>query len=386
MKIILLLFVILVLIIYIYIRQRNEQMIDIPNINQPAKWTVNKNCNYVMGETIKDILKENNIEHTDSDDWILYLPCTYNNLSKEINDVKPKNTTQRIFLIDNADEISGKDSLWSNLVSTYGKNNASQLMPRTYILSEADDRKLFENEYDPNKLYIMKKNIQRQEGLLITKDKNKILHGDDDGYVIVQELLQDPYLIDGRKINMRFYLLVVCKDGEIDAYVHKNGFMYYTAEKFKKNSTEDGPNITTGYIDRQVYIDNPLTHDDLRKYLDDRNRQLNKHEIVLLMNNERISDVLFESAYDVLADAIASMKGKICHKGHLKSAISFQLFGADIAINDRLEAQLMEINKGPDLGAKDERDKQVKHKVVTDMLKVMKIIPDSNNEFIKILD
>ena len=385
MKIILL-FVLLVLIIYIYIRQRNEQMIDIPNINQPAKWTVNKNCNYVMGETIKDILKENNIEHTDNDDWILYLPCTYNNLSKEINDVKPKNTTQRIFLIDNADEISGKDSLWSNLVSAYGKNNASQLMPRTYILSEIDDRKLFENEYDPNKLYIMKKNIQRQEGLLITKDKNKILHGDDDGYVIVQELLQDPYLIDGRKINMRFYLLVVCKDGEIDAYVHKNGFMYYTAEKFKKNSTEDGPNITTGYIDRQVYIDNPLTHDDLRKYLDDRNRHLNKHEIVLLMNNERISDVLFESAYDVLADAIASMKGKICHQGHLKSAISFQLFGADIAINDRLEAQLMEINKGPDLGAKDERDKQVKHKVVTDMLKVMKIIPDSDNEFIKILD
>jgi hypothetical protein len=339
-----------------------------------------------MGETIKNVLKKNGIKHTDKDDWVLYLPCTYNNLSKEIADVKPSRPDQRIFLIDNADEISGKNSLWSHLVSAYGREYAMRIMPNTYVLSDVDDRRLFEKEYDPNKLYILKKNIQRQEGLLITDDKNVILNGDKENYVVVQELLQDPYLIDGRKINMRFYLLVICKDGDIDAYVHNNGFMYYTADKFKAGTKETGPNITTGYIDRQVYVDNPLTHEDLRRYLDDRNRVLNKEEISILMNSDRISDVLFESAYNVLSDAVASMRGKICHQGHLKSAISFQLFGADIAINDRLEAQVMEINKGPDLGAKDERDKQVKYSVVTDMLKVMKIIPDSKHDFIKILD
>jgi len=111
----------------------------------------------------------------------------------------------------------------------------------------------------------MKKNIQRQEGLKISNSKHEILDGYKNGYVLVQELLQDPYLISGRKTNMRFYVLVVCKANNTDCYVHKDGFMYYTKVPFVKNSLDDAPNITTGYIDRQVYIDNPLTHYDLRK-------------------------------------------------------------------------------------------------------------------------
>jgi len=48
----------------------------------------------------------------------------------------------------------------------------------------------------------MKKNIQRQGGLLPTKN---LLHHLTQGYVIAQKLLQDPYLISGRKINCRVY-------------------------------------------------------------------------------------------------------------------------------------------------------------------------------------
>jgi hypothetical protein len=57
----------------------------------------------------------------------------------------------------------------------------------------------------------MKKNIQRQEGLKISKDKNEILNCYKDGYAVVQELLQDPYLINGRKINLRVYCLFIKK-------------------------------------------------------------------------------------------------------------------------------------------------------------------------------
>ena len=119
---IILLIIILIIIIYIYIYQKNERMIDIPKINQPVKWTVNKNCNYHMNETIRTILEKHKIKHTSDDDWVLYIPCTYNNLRKEIADVKPNRSTQRIFLIDNADEISGKNTLWSHMVTSYGRD------------------------------------------------------------------------------------------------------------------------------------------------------------------------------------------------------------------------------------------------------------------------
>ena len=91
-------------------------------------------------------------------------------------------------------------------------------------------------------------------------------------YVVVQELLQDPYTISGRKINLRVYVLVVKNNNKTNLYIYSDGFMYYTAELFQKNSTDTKINITTGYIDRKVYEENPLTHNDFKSYLDsDRN-------------------------------------------------------------------------------------------------------------------
>ena len=359
------------------------------------KWTVaDKTCN--IDQTIKDVLDWNGIEYSphDNADWQIYIPCTYNNLSNQIHDVPntkllSNENKKKIFIVDDADEICGKDRVWHNLCKTYGRDLAKQIIPCTYILNDDEDMDIFENEHRKEKLYILKKNIQRQEGLRITNNKDEILNAKNDGYVIVQELLQDPYLIDGRKINMRFYVLVVCENGKLEAYVHNNGFMYYTSEKFKIGDTNVGPNITTGYIDRQVYIDNPLTHIDFKKYLDTKERELNEEEIYLLATRHKLSNYVFSSIYSLLGMVISGMHPSICKTtSKLANNVSFQLFGADVAINDKLEPQIMEFNKGPDLDAKDERDKNVKITMVKDMfnlLEITKETKDEKNGFIKIL-
>jgi hypothetical protein len=203
-------------------------------------------------------------------------------MKKEIKDIKKiTNKNQRVFLIDNADQLVGKNTLWKNIVQYYGRDKA---------------------------------------------------------------------------------------------------------KKFKKGSIEKGPNITTGYINREIYKSNPLTHMDFRKYLDTINRSLYPKEIFLIANREKISDRLFNNSYELLSKVIESIKEVICTNPNINNIFSFQLFGADVAINENLDAQIIEINKGPDLGAKDSKDKKVKHSVVEDMLKVMKIIPDINHGFIKIFD
>ena len=144
----------------------------------------------------------------------------------------------------------------------------------------------------------------------------------------VQELLQDPYLIDGRKINMRFYILVICNNSNISVYAYNNGFMYYTAEKFTTDTQEFGPNITTGYIDRNVYEHNPLTLEDFRKYLDS-NRQLTDAEQAILRNTTmRLSSVIFIRIYTMLRDVFMACAPRICTGDKLKSAITFQLLYA----------------------------------------------------------
>lgn len=353
------------------------------------KWTVtDKTCN--IDQTIKNVLDSYGIHYSphDKGDWEIYIPCTYNNLSNQIKDV-PETNSKKIFILDDADEICGKDRVWYNLCKTYGRDLAKQIIPCTYILGDDEDMVKFNKEYENEKLYILKKNIQRQEGLLITNNKDEILNAHNDGYVIVQELLQDPYLIDGRKINMRFYVLVTCNNGKLEAYVHNNGFMYYTAEKFKVGDKTTGPNITTGYIDRQVYVDNPLTHMDFKLYLDTKERELNEEEIYLLATRHKLSNYVFGSIYSLLGMVIAGIQSSICKKSSkLSNNTTFQLFGADVAVNNKLEPQIMEFNKGPDLDAKDERDKNVKMSVVKDMFNILGIIDTEKNTrggFVQIL-
>ena len=186
---------------------------------------------------------------------------------------------------------------------------------------------------------------------------------------------------------MRFYILVVCQYDNMDIYVFNNGFMYYTKEPFKTGSTEFGPNITTGYIDRSVYEQNPLTHNDMRTYLDS-NRNLSQAESNIKNQGQKISDLYFGRIYELLRDVMIACAPNICNGDKLRQNISFQLFGADIAVNNNLMPQIMEQNKGPNLDAFDDRDAEIKKKCTRDVLKTIgaKTLDNEPNGFIKILD
>jgi hypothetical protein len=355
-----------------------EDMINIKPIRN-INWKRNK-CKYLMNKTTRNIIKKHNFNKTSKANWNLHFPCTYNNIKNEISQIKPFKKHQRIFILDNADQISSKQRIWNNLVKMYNRDGASTLMPMTYSFNKPTDVVALIEEFDKNKIYILKKNIQRQKGLKITNKLDDILKATKQGYVIAQELLQDPYIIDTRKTNMRFYVLVICNKKEIDTYVHNDGFMYYTKVPFKKNSLTDECNITTGYIDRAVYEKNPLTHNDFRKYLD-KNRDLNKYENEIVNKGLVLSDVIFNRINNSIKKIMLAIQPAICNERKLSDSIAFQLFGVDIALSDSLIPKIMEANKGPDLGTKDGRDSHVKHKVVEDMFKTVKLIDDNDNGF-----
>jgi hypothetical protein len=366
-----------------YFHAFDENMIDIRPIDDPT-WDRNT-CAYELNKTLEKVFSEYNIKHDVGKQPSIILPCTYENINREIDDITPYKD-QRIFIIHNADYIAAKDYLWKMLVEYWGIDKAKTLMPNTYITASHIDMSRFKNEYKKGRLYIMKKNIQRQEGLKIVNSLKEIIDSKN-SYVVVQELLQDPYIINSRKINMRFYILVVCNEGNVDVYVYDDGFMYYTKEAFKKGSSEFGPNITTGYIERSVYDTNPLTHEDFKKYLDDPVRELNDTEQIIARHHIKISSVLFNRIHDVLRRTFMAITDHICMDNKLRPAITFQLFGADIAISDKLMPLVMEINKGPDLGAKDERDGTVKKRCTVDMLRTLGLIKEKGrNGFVKILE
>jgi len=317
---------------------------------------------------VKLFFDENNISYNISD-WDIYLPCNYNNAKYEISKI-PIRKNSKYFIIDNLDQISSKNKLSINIKNYYNNGKINKLIPKTFILNNKSDINELKKNHNPTKIYILKKNKQRQTGLKIEKDIKTIIENKDN-YIIAQELLRNSILINGRKINLRVYFLVVCKQNIKTLYVYNNGFMYYSKELYDDNSLSPDVHITTGYIDREIYKKNPLTLFDFKKYMD---KTYKNHNI-------------FNKINLLLKNIFLSFRMKICRPcSKLYPVTSYQLFGADIHITNSLDPILIEINKGPDLIPKDKIDREVKIKLANDIHEIIGIIKyNNNNGFTKII-
>ena len=56
------------------------------------------------------------------------------------------------------------------LSKKYKREFAKTLMPETFILADENNMQVFQEKYDKNKYYILKKNVQRKQGLKISNN------------------------------------------------------------------------------------------------------------------------------------------------------------------------------------------------------------------------
>ena len=343
-------------------------------------------CKYIKNDAFYTVLDNLGYKKTlNINDASLIVPCTYDvvdNEVKNINKVIGNNifgNHVRIFMLNNTDYIVNKMMLWLILEKTYGTEIASTIMPIAYDLSNPEK---FKKNYKKGCIYILKNNKQRQEGLKISKNYDEIINSNGK-FLLAQELLQNPYCIDGYKINLRVYCLVI-KDsfGNYNLQIYNNGIVYYTNEKFIKGDPSFKKNITTGYNDGTIWDNHPFTHHEFREYLDNPNRKMT--DIEKHISKERtLSNYIFHQIYSLMKFVY---KPYIEILGSNTKGVGFQLYGADIGINDDLKPTLMEINKGPDITIKDyEKHKYLKLELMTSVLQSVGLIEDqTNNNFIKV--
>jgi hypothetical protein len=377
--------IIILLILLIFIIYYNKKKYKNDNIHNEILTDINAELNgfNIMNDILSQAgLISNNCEPSgilgnivqkrNLDISNYYFPCSYD--SCEVDAKKFEHTDRTIFLIDGCDVLASKVTLWNTLNNYYGKD-AIKYMPKTFILNNNTNKDLIEHFTHnkiiySNQIYVLKNYEQRQQGIKLTRKLKDIEDGYNNGWILVQDYIYNPYIIDKRKINFRYYLLIICNNNKMDAYVHNEGFIYYTPDYYDENDMAFNKHITTGYIDRAVYEKNPLTLGDFRKYLD------NIHP--------SLSTKLDNSATHLMSKVVEALSTVICKNKKLNATKRFQLFGCDLAPDSNLECKLMEINKGPDMNAKDERDKIIKTKVQDD---IFSIIEDNNLEatdFIKI--
>jgi len=376
-----LIILIICLIIFLYIIKNfnnYESYENFSNSENESQYSYYRCNEKTLSGIIKKVFDNNNIVQS-NDDWNIYMPCGYNNIEQELKNILIKNKLKNkyIFGLNGCDTMVSKNKIWESLVKCYGRKYSSTLMPESYVLDDPNEMEIFRKNYNPskNEIYILKKNIQRKEGLKLTKDYFEIIEGSTDNYKVAQKYITELYLINDRKVNLRIYLLIVIKNNIIYFYTSKKGKCIYTNKKYNHNDLDFESNITSYNLDMNIYKENPRNFEELKAYIDAKT-VINQNIYDNLETNS--GDYLFNKI-DILMKEISVCLSKIFFQSkNISETITFQLFGADVIFDKNLHPYLLEMNKGPDMSARDTIDEKMKLSVQSDVFKTIGII--KNNE------
>jgi hypothetical protein len=341
-------FFIIISIITISVWVRKEQFI---NYKQCENRTLNKITKYIFDKF--GVTQNNHL-------FDLFIPCGYKTAESQLTKISFEN--KKIYAIKGCDKIVSKNNLWMLISNRYGREKAKTIMPETFLYNN-DDLVLFRQQFK-NDFYILKNNKQRKKGITITNDINKILYSNNR----IIQVYKNSFIINKRKFNLRLYILIICMNRTKKIYLHDSSKCLYTSKDFVDISNFD-ENITNSYkTSNDIYITNPYTINDLYRYLD---------------KNGYSSDVLKIKIKKIISLLASVIIQPVCNLAKLNSNTTFQLFGMDILLDEKLDPFILELNKGPDMNPKDERDEYFKTKILEDVFDKTSIIKTNRKNLFK---
>ena len=300
----------------------------------------------------------------------LYIPCGYNRVETELSEAKIGLKTKFIFGIKGCDKIVSKNNLWLLLEEKYGRNIAKEIMPESFILYN-EQYDLLINKYNINKINIIcKKNLQRKEGLKIVTNLNELKIAKKENYKVAQVFITNSLLVNNRKINLRIYLIISIHKNSIDFYLSNIGKCLYTKKEHNGNIHDKESNITSYKVNPNIYNNNPHNFKELNIYL----------------NKKRINwDILWEKIIKLFLKFSEASYTQFKQPNKFYNKKCFQLFGADIILDNSFHPYLLEINKGPDMIPKCKKDETLKERIYHDTFSLVGFLPKKkNNSFFKI--
>ncbi|XP_063681008.1 probable tubulin polyglutamylase TTLL9 [Bolinopsis microptera] len=175
---------------------------------------------------------------------------------------------------------------------------------------------------------------------------------------VVQRYIDNPYLIGGRKFDIRCYVLVTSYM-PLKVWLYRSGFGRMSNTRYSLDSIEDTfVHLTNVAIQKTAPDYDPekgckWSLIQLRMYL------LAKH-------GPEAVETLFRGMDDIFIKSLQSTQKIMINDKHC-----FELYGYDILIDESLKPWLLEINASPSLTASNQQDYDLKFKLLHDVLTVI---------------
>jgi len=175
---------------------------------------------------------------------------------------------------------------------------------------------------------------------------------------IVQRYVENPYLIGGRKFDLRVYVLVTSY-APLCAWLYREGFARFSNTRFSLDSIDDTYIHLTNVAIQKTAPDYDAEKgckwslQQLRRYL------VAKHGI------EKV-ETLVRDMDNIYIKSIQAVQKVMINDKHC-----FELYGYDILIDSKLKPWLIEVNASPSLTASSQSDYELKCRLLEDMLHIV---------------
>eukprot|EP01029_Cantina_marsupialis_P007224 TRINITY_DN1799_c0_g2_i1.p1 TRINITY_DN1799_c0_g2~~TRINITY_DN1799_c0_g2_i1.p1 ORF type:complete len:414 (+),score=111.55 TRINITY_DN1799_c0_g2_i1:66-1307(+) len=291
---------------------------------------------------------------------------------------------QRINHFRNFRELTRKDLLVKNVkrmrkqLARSGNSSEASLynfVPESFVLPSEYGIFVEAFKRTPGVVWIMKP-IGRAQGkgiFLITKlsqikEWKKGLKWKDGAQVeqpetyIVQRYVENPYLIGGKKFDLRLYVLVT-SFSPLTVWVYRSGFARFSSTRYSSNMKE--------ISNLHMHLTNVSIQKKADDYSKDQGCKWDLRELKLfLLSKHGSKEVgkLFADIQSMILRSLFSVENVMINDKHC-----FELYGFDVMIDDDLKPWLIEVNASPSLTAETPYDHDLKFGVLEDLIAVVDV-------------
>ena len=236
-------------------------------------------------------------------------------------------------------------------------------------------KKLLESDYKNHRLWIIKPFASSQgKGIHLVDSTTDAIPEEE---AIVQVYVERPFLITGRKFDIRLYALVTSVS-PVRIYMHDSGLIRFATHQYDPNAplTDLHTHLTNFSVnkDDEEFV---RCGDDLEESVDDSKWSI-PFFIKYLKDNGIDSDALFKELDRVCTAAILAGMASIQshHQRYIKHRhSSYEQLGIDVLLDENLHPTIVEVNVSPAMSGMDSKlDYQIKTRLMHDVLSMARII------------
>uniref|UniRef100_A0A2K6BX98 Tubulin--tyrosine ligase-like protein 10 n=1 Tax=Macaca nemestrina TaxID=9545 RepID=A0A2K6BX98_MACNE len=255
-----------------------------------------------------------------------------------------------------------------------------EFFPETYRLDLKHEREAFFTLFDETQIWICKPTASNQgKGIFLLRKQEEVAalqaktrSAEDDPIHhkspfrgpqarVVQRYIQNPLLLDGRKFDVRSYLLIACTTPYMIFFSH--GYARLTLSLYDPHSSDLSGHLTNQFMQKKspLYV---LLKEDTVWSMERLNRYINTTFWKARgLPKDWVFTTLTKRMQQIMAHCFLAAKSKLeCKLGY------FDLIGCDFLIDDNFKVWLLEMNSNPALHTNCEVLKEVIPGVVIETL------------------